>query len=108
MASKVTPIGYASANMDVLNSAVSFLAALGFSSTQIGAADEMHITVYDSDASYTYSGVDPTIDGTGHYVDQDTDRVIQGNANIKKFRIIGITGTANIFVTLSSYNPVTS
>lgn len=106
MGTLVVPLGYATATEAVSNSVVKTLDDLGFSATQVAAADEMRLTAYDSDASYTYDGTTPTTGGIGHYIALEENVLIRGNDNIRNFKIIGITGTCNIFVTLNSYRPV--
>lgn len=76
-----------------------------FSEPQVEATDSVHISVYTANVLYTYDGAtDPAFDTTGHLIEEDSERIINGVENIKKLRFIGATGGANVYITLSTYN----
>lgn len=76
-----------------------------FSEPQVEATDSLHISVYTASVLYTYDGAtDPAFDTTGHLIEADSERIINGVENIKRLRFIGNTGGADVYVTLSTYN----
>lgn len=76
-----------------------------FSENEVEASDSMHISVYTTSVLYTYDGAtDPAFDATGHLIEADSERIINGVENIKKLRFIGNTDGADVYITLSTYN----
>lgn len=77
------------------------LADLGFSAAEISQCNTLHITAYGI-CLYDYTGNTPAGPNSGHYLEANGDRIIEGKANINAFKIVAASGTVAGYITLSS------
>lgn len=77
------------------------LIELGFTSTEVGRSNSAHITVYGA-VLYDYVGNTPAAANSGHYIEANGDRIIEGRGNLDNLRLIAVTGTVAGYITLGS------
>lgn len=73
-----------------------------FTVEDIETADVLSIRVYNESVRYRYAGVAVTSD-TGIVIDMDNDIQITGKEAIRRFSIIGNSGTATLWITLFTF-----
>lgn len=96
---QVSPIAYKDQNITVLAS-VKTLVQLGVSQNDLNLADVLQITVNaGSDVNFLCGDGTPTAT-FGHTIVSAGDRIVEGKVNINKMKLIGITGTATVSITL--------
>lgn len=102
MASMIGSGGFASLTFSVPSSGITTFADMGFTDEQIAAADMAHISVYNQNIWYWYSGEVPAVNN-GHRIMSDGERIVRSIRNIRNFQMIAQTGNALVCVTLAAF-----
>lgn len=94
--------GYASRMYSLSSSSVATFADMGFTEDEIMGAESAHISCYNQNAWYWYSGRTPAVND-GHKMYQDGERIIRGTRNIRNFKVIAQSGTVLLAITLGTF-----
>ncbi len=94
--------GYAS-NMITLGAGVAkSLIDMGFTEEQIAVADSVHISVYNQDVWFWYSGRTPAV-GDGHKITANGERIVRSIRNIRNLKMIASANNALLAITLATF-----
>ncbi len=97
---KQVPVNFATNTTTTVSNTALTMTALGFDSDDLDVADQITLMVTGDAVRYRYDGVAPTAT-VGFYLGVNaTPLVIEGNADIKRFQIIRVTGNAELLMSM--------
>lgn len=89
-------------NGATISSTAQDLEDIGFSTSEIDAADYVFITVATASLHFRYDGTAPTT-SVGHLLDAGDMWVMSNNENIRNLQFIAVSGDGYVFITLEGY-----
>ncbi len=100
---------YADSAISVTSLSAVSVEDFGFSDDEIKGADSMHVSALRSNVIYRYTGLDPvnTVGSeVGHVIYEGAERIIRGKTNITNFRLLALTTSARVHITLGTFGKI--